>query len=233
MGRAGAGGGRRTRPRTAAGRTRAETWRLKKLLSTERVLWEQGVRFVAGVDEVGRGPLAGPVVAAAVILPPDTPIRGMDDSKRLTAERREALFHEIRSRAVCIGLGAASTREIDRINILRASHLAMERAVRRLRVAPQQIIVDGLPVPCLGDGHMAIVDGDATVHCIACASVVAKVVRDGLMARLARRYPGYGWDSNAGYATPDHREAIFLQGLTPHHRRSFEPNVQLLLDLAE
>ncbi len=231
---AGAGKGRRRRrPRTASGRRRAEKRRLDRLLALEREYWASGVQWVAGVDEVGRGPLAGPVLAAAVILPPDVAIAGIDDSKRLPADRREALFDEIRARALCIGIGAASTREIDRINILRASWLAMQRAVDRLRVRPERIIIDGLPVPVFGDEHHAVVDGDARVHCVACASVVAKVVRDRLMCRLAPRYPGYGWDENRGYATAEHRQAILTLGMTPHHRRSFETNVQLALDLFE
>lgn len=220
---------RKRAPKSAAGKKRAETWRLKRLLETERTLWAAGLRYVAGVDEAGRGPLAGPVVAAAVILPPDTPIRGVDDSKRLLPERREALFIEIRKYALAVGVGAASSREVDRLNILRASHLAMQRALRRLPIPPERIIVDGLPVPVLGDNHIAVVDGDAKVHCIACASIIAKVMRDRLMQRLAGRYPDYGWHTNVGYATADHVEAIFAKGLTPHHRRSFEPNAQLHL----
>lgn len=224
-------GARRERPRTEAGRKRAETWRLKKLLASERAWWERGVPHVAGVDEAGRGPLAGPVLAAAVILPPDVAIRGIDDSKRLAPDAREALFVEIQRKALAIGVGAASTAEIDRVNILRATHLAMKRAVARLRLTPEHIFVDGLPVPALGDAHTAVVDGDAKVHCIACASVVAKVVRDRIMRRLSARYPAYGWDHNAGYGTPEHRDAIVDVGLTPHHRRSFAPNQQLTLDL--
>src|SRR5687768_4928645 len=133
------------RPKTKAGRARAITWRMKKLLEMERALWERGVEFVAGVDEVGRGPLAGPVVAAAVIMPVGVGIRGVDDSKKLTAEKRESLLLEIREKALAIGIGGASSREIDRINILRASHLAMARAIRKLPIAPQHVIVDGLP----------------------------------------------------------------------------------------
>jgi ribonuclease HII len=235
MAAGGAGGGGRgargRRPRTEAGRKRSETWRLKKLLAVERAWWERGVSRVAGVDEAGRGPLAGPVLAAAVILPPGVAIRGIDDSKRLAADVREALFVEIQRHAVAIGVGAASTAEIDRLNILRATHLAMQRAVGRLRLPPEHIFVDGLPVPALGDAHTALVDGDAQVHCIACASVVAKVVRDRLMRRLSPRYPAYGWEHNAGYGTPEHREAIVEVGLTPHHRRSFAPNQQLTLEL--
>lgn len=222
---------RKRAPKSAAGKKCAETWRLKRLLEMERTLWAEGLRFIAGVDEAGRGPLAGPVVAAAVILPPGIAIRGVDDSKRLLPVRREALFIEIRKHAIAVGVGAASSREVDRLNILRASHLAMQRALRRLAIPPERVIVDGLPVPVLGDDHMAIVDGDAKVHCIACASIIAKVMRDRLMHRLAGRYPDYGWQTNVGYATADHVAAIFARGLTPHHRRSFEPNAQLGFDL--
>lgn len=225
------GRSRKKRPRTQAGRKCSETWRLKRLLEREQELWAGGVQHVAGIDEAGRGPLAGPVVAAAVILPPGAAIRGVDDSKRLPPERREALFLEIRRTAICYGVGAASSREVDRLNILRATHLAMQRALARLRVTPERIFVDGLPVPTLPEHHIAVVDGDALVHCIACASILAKVVRDRLMIRLSHRYPGYGWDTNVGYGTADHREAIGSLGLTPHHRRSFEPNSQLSLEI--
>ena len=228
----GAGKGRKRRgPRTASGRRRAEKRRLDRLLALEREYWEAGIRWIAGVDEVGRGPLAGPVLAAAVILPPGVAIRGVDDSKRLSAERRESVFQVIRSQALCIGVGAASTREIDRLNILRATWLAMQRAVGHLSVRPERIIIDGLPVPVFGEEHRAVVDADAHVHCVACASVVAKVVRDRLMQRLAPRYPGYGWDENRGYATAEHRNAIIALGMTPHHRRSFETDMQFDFDL--
>lgn len=219
------------RPKTKAGKKRAQTWRLKKLLATEQGLWDQGVELVAGVDEVGRGPLAGPVLAAAVILPVGTGIRGVDDSKKLTPEKRESLLIEIRDKALAIGVGAASSREIDRINILRASHLAMLRALRRLPVQPQHVFVDGLPIAGFAYDHTAVIDGDAKVHCIACASIVAKVIRDRLMRMLAVRYPVYNWAHNCGYSTADHRAAIVEAGLTPHHRRSFDFNQQLVLDL--
>jgi ribonuclease HII len=233
MASAGSGGAKRRKraPKTASGRRRAENRRLQKLLELERTHWERGLTLIAGVDEVGRGPLAGPVLAAAVVLPPDVAIRGVDDSKKLTADKRAELYEEIRARAIGIGVAGASTREVDRINILRASHLAMKRAISRLGCVPQHVFVDGLAVPELGPHHTAVVDGDAKVHCIACASIVAKVVRDRIMHLLATRYPGYGWDTNAGYGTPEHRGAIIELGLTPHHRRSFEPNSQLLLEL--
>lgn len=219
------------RPKTKAGRARALTWRMKKLLETERALWAEGFELVAGVDEVGRGPLAGPVIAAAVILPVGVGIRGVDDSKKLTADKREALLLEIRDKALAIGIGAASAKEIDRINILRASHLAMARAIQRLPRAPQHVIVDGLPVPELGPNASFVIDGDAKVHCVACASIVAKCVRDRLMRMLAMRYPAYGWEHNCGYATAEHRTAIFDAGFSPHHRRSFDLNSQLTLEL--
>lgn len=199
-------------------------------LAIERELWSQGLRLVAGVDEAGRGPLAGPVVAAAVIFRPEDRVPGVTDSKQLTAEVREELVVEIRRRALVIGVGAASCREVDRLNILRASHLAMKRAIARLDPLPEHVLVDGLPVPELGPGHTAIVDGDAKSFTIACASIVAKTVRDRIMQRLAPRYPGYGWETNVGYGTPEHVEALADFGPTPHHRRTFVP-VQLSLDL--
>lgn len=199
-------------------------------LKLERQLWADGVRLVAGIDEAGRGPLAGPVFAAAVILPPGKLIRGVDDSKLLPAGVREKLAARIQERAVCYGLGAASTREVERLNILRASHLAMRRALERLERPPEHVIVDGLPVPELAERCTAVVSGDRLVHAVACASILAKVFRDRLMHRLAPRYPDYGWETNVGYGTPEHREALLRLGPTPHHRRTFVP-VQLSLAL--
>ncbi len=204
--------------------------RLRDPLSIERGFWSRGVSVLAGVDEVGRGPLAGPVVAAAVILPEGRCVDGADDSKRLAGPRREALVEEICSCALAYGVGAASAREIDAINIRCATALAMQRAIARLPVRPDHLLVDGLPVPELGaDTHTAVVEGDHLVHCISCASILAKVVRDRLMARLAARYPGYGWERNKGYGTPEHLDALARLGPTPHHRRSFAP-VQLTLN---
>jgi ribonuclease HII len=173
------------------------------------------------VDEAGRGPLAGPVVAAAVILPEGACVDGADDSKVLTPEVRAELYDCIMATARCVGVGAASVREIDRRNILRATTVAMQRALDRLGEQPDHIVIDGLPVKHLGREHDAVVDGDAIVHSIACASIVAKVVRDRLMHRLSRRYPGYAWDTNVGYSTPEHRAAIQALGVTPHHRLTF------------
>ena len=187
-------------------------------------LWERGLRCVAGVDEVGRGPLAGPVVAAAVILVPGRHVEGADDSKRLPPLRRRELARQIRSGAAAVGIGAASPREIDVLNIRRATALAMQRALSRLGSGVEHILVDGLPVEELGrERQTAIVRGDQSVHSIACASIVAKVVRDELMTRLAKRHPGYGWERNSGYGTAEHLIALRRLGPTLHHRRSFRP----------
>ena len=197
--------------------------RLRKLLATEWGWWDRGLARVAGVDEVGRGPLAGPVVAAAVILPRDCWIDGVDDSKRLNPDRRRDLYERIRAACIAVGVGAASAREIDSINIRRATALAMQRAVARLGDV-DHLLVDGLAVPELGtETHTAIVGGDGCVHCISAASIIAKVTRDGLMARLAARYPQYGWERNMGYGTREHLDALDRLGPTPHHRASFQP----------
>jgi ribonuclease HII len=205
------------------------TERPQNLLDYEIRFWGRGLS-VAGVDEAGRGPLAGPVVAAAVVLPEGCGVDGADDSKRLSAKRREELYVAIFETARFVGVGAASVREIDRRNILRATTLAMRRALDKLSVEPGHIVVDGLPVKRLGHPHEAVVDGDALIHSIGCASIVAKVVRDRLMRRLARRYPGYAWERNAGYGTAEHRAAIESLGLTPHHRLTFR-GVQYKLEL--
>lgn len=186
--------------------------------------------LVAGIDEVGRGPLAGPVVAAAVVLA--APIAGIADSKTLAAARRAVLAEAIRGSAR-IGVGAASVAEIDRLNILQATWLAMRRAVARLGMAPDELLVDGDRAPELGIPTRCIVGGDASEPAIGAASIVAKVLRDRLMARLARRYPGYGWERNAGYGTREHQAALLRLGPTPHHRRSFAPVGRLAVSPAE
>jgi ribonuclease HII len=203
--------------------------RPQDLLEYERRFWGRGLS-VAGVDEAGRGPLAGPVVAAAVVLPEGAFVEGADDSKQLSFATREGLYPMILASALCVGVGAASTKEIDRRNILRATTVAMERALDHLNAQPGHIVVDGLPVKHLGREHDAVVDGDALIHCIGCASIVAKVIRDRLMRRLALRYPGYGWERNVGYGTAEHRAAIDELGLTPHHRLTFT-GLQFSLDL--
>lgn len=188
----------------------------------ERDAREAYGELIAGIDEVGRGPLAGPVVACAVIMPANTrAIAGVDDSKRLLPEAREALAVRIRERAVALALGAASVREVDRLNIYRATTLAMRRALARLAQVPHHVIVDGRPIRTLGVSHTAVVGGDGKCYAVACASIVAKVTRDRLMRKLAARYPGYAWEQNSGYGTPAHIAALDALGATPHHRRSF------------
>lgn len=193
-------------------------------LEAEQALWLCGKHRVAGVDEVGLGPLAGPVVAAACILPCDSdPLEGARDSKTLTALQRERLFTTILAHSIAVGVGAASVREIEELNVLAASRLAMRRALAR--IGPyDHVLVDGRPIRGWSLGpYTPIVGGDATVCSIACASIVAKVTRDRLMARLAKLFPGYGWEHNAGYSTPDHITALQSLGLTPFHRRCFAP----------
>ena len=188
----------------------------------ERELRLTGGALIAGVDEVGRGSLAGPVVACAIVMPPDSrALRGVDDSKMLTPLARERLVSQIIERAVSLGLGAASAREIDRINIYHASTLAMKRALARLTVSPDHVLIDGRPIRTLGVKHQGIVDGDDKCFSIACASIVAKVTRDRLMASLARRHPHYAWDHNCGYATRRHIDALQSHGSCAHHRQSF------------
>lgn len=193
-------------------------------LRHERRLWNEGLARVAGVDEVGVAPTCGAVVAAAVVMRPGCHrIPGVRDSKTLSMAQRERLAPIIRGRAVAVGVGAASVREIDQLNIYHATHLAMRRAIARLG-GHDHVIVDGNRIAgfeALVGPYSNVVDGDARVYSVACASVVAKVVRDRMMTRLAARYPGYGWEHNQGYATRDHREAIRRLGLTPFHRRSF------------
>ncbi len=199
-------------------------------LARESALWAKGCRYVAGLDEVGRGPLAGPVVAAAVVLPQNaTIIEGLRDSKQMTARQRDRVAGVIRDTASVWAIGAASPREIDRLNILGATALAMRRALSLLSQAPDHVLVDGNPFPELRCEHEAIVKGDATCLSIAAASVLAKQARDRLMVLLASRFPAFGWEQNMGYGTAEHLAAIAANGLTPHHRRSFGPVSQLRL----
>ena len=210
---------------------RSPARRSRRWSTIERDLRAAGAPLIAGVDEVGRGPLAGPVVACAVVMPPDArAIAGVDDSKRLTCAARVRLAARIRERALAIGVGAASVREIERINIYHATVLAMRRALARLAVKPDHVLVDGKTLRTLGVEHTAIVGGDARCYNIACASIVAKVTRDRLMERLAARYPDYRWERNAGYGTPDHLAGLAARGISPHHRRSFCAVSQLALD---
>ncbi|MEN9630911.1 MAG: hypothetical protein RJA10_4139 [Pseudomonadota bacterium] len=196
----------------------------RKRSAPEQLGFDWGhVGLVAGVDEVGRGPLAGPVVAAAVILDDLRPVKGLRDSKALTALRRERLYDEIMARALCVSIAEATAAEIDRINILQATMLAMQRAVERLRLPPAQVLVDGNRLPVLKVPALAIVKGDAKVAAISAASIVAKVHRDRGCQDLHQRYPDYGFDGHKGYPTAVHLQALRKHGPCPEHRRSFAP----------
>src|SRR5262245_14291949 len=187
---------------------------------------------VAGIDEAGRGPLAGPVYAAAVILDPARLPRGVDDSKAMTAEAREKAFDKIMERALAVGVGVASVAEIDEFNILQATMLAMQRAAAALSLAPVQAFVDGNRSPALPCPVETIIDGDAKSMSIAAASIIAKVTRDRVMCALDGEHPGYSWAQNKGYGTPEHLAALDLLGPTIHHRKSFAPVAQLKLPFA-
>ncbi|PIT73402.1 ribonuclease HII [Limnohabitans sp. G3-2] len=195
----------------------------KSLLLEQKTLNWDTDGLVAGVDEAGRGPLAGPVVAAAVILDDLNPIRGLNDSKKLTAKRREALFDEIRARALCFAIAEASVQEIDQINILQATLLAMKRAVEALRLPPKLVLVDGNRLPTLAIRAEAIVQGDALVPAISAASILAKVHRDRLCQAMHLRYPVYGFDQHKGYGTAQHLAALQAHGPADCHRLTFAP----------
>lgn len=184
--------------------------------------------LVAGVDEAGRGPLAGPVVAAAVILDERNPISGLNDSKVLTALRREKLFDEIRAKALCCSIAEASVQEIDEINILQATMLAMRRAVEGLRLTPGLVLVDGNRLPVLKVRAEAIVKGDALVPAISAASILAKVTRDRWCAQLDAQYPEYGFAGHKGYGTAEHLAALQAHGACPQHRKTFAPVTAVL-----
>jgi ribonuclease HII len=200
-------------------------------LEVEAALWHRGLLRVAGVDEVGLGCWAGPIVAAAVIIPGHcSMIPGVKDSKLLSAEQRDRLFFLIQAQALAAGIGVASVREIDQINVLKASHLAMQRALTRVKPYDHALI-DGRAIKQIDLGSFTtLIDGDATCYAIACASIMAKVRRDRFMQKLAQRYPGYGWERNVGYGTKQHRQGLQALGVTPWHRRSYAP-VQAVLNL--
>ena len=203
--------------------------RSKKFLQAEQL----GLVFdvpglIAGVDEAGRGPLAGPVVAAAVILDDLKPIKGLNDSKKLTARTRERLFDEIHAKALCFCIAQASVEEIDTLNILHATMLAMRRAVEGLRLRPRKVLIDGNRIPTLMIAAEAIVGGDAKVKSISAASILAKVHRDRLCLQLHALHPQYGFDGHKGYPTPVHLAALRAHGACPEHRRSFAPVREVL-----
>ncbi len=196
--------------------------------SFEQTAMKNGLSIIAGVDEVGRGPLCGPVTAAAVILDPENIPEGLNDSKKLSAKRREALYDILLDVAV-ISIAHATVAEIDDLNILRASHLAMERAVAGLAQTPDHLLIDGNMIPRgLTISAQAVIKGDAKSVSISAASIMAKTCRDRLMVDLAQQYPGYGWEKNAGYPTAVHLKALQELGVTPHHRRSFKPVHKML-----
>ena len=194
--------------------------------------WSAGCRVVVGIDEVGLGPVAGPVVVGAVALHPGQQFEGCTDSKLVPAPRRETLARRIRAESLAWRVAAASTREIERLNVRAATIVAMRRALERLPLAADLVLVDGRPVPELGE-HRSIVGGDRASHSIACASILAKVTRDRLMRRLHARYPLYGWATNKGYRTRHHMEALRRHGPTPHHRVTFKGVLQTEFDLDE
>jgi ribonuclease HII len=202
---------------------REEARRLRRLFERRRRLFAAGARWVAGVDEVGMGPLAGPVVAAAVVLPERVDLVGLDDSKRLPREVRERLDARIREQAVAVAVAEVSPREIDRLNIYRAGLEAMRRALLALDVVPDHVLVDARTIPGIGISQTPIIGGDASDGSIAAASIVAKVHRDAVMRRLHRRHPGYGFERHMGYATRQHLLALDRLGPSPVHRRSFWP----------
>jgi ribonuclease HII len=197
-------------------------------LRRERALWRAGVVLVAGVDEVGMGPLAGPVVAAAIVLPRNVRVNGVRDSKLLTPAARERLANDLARVALGLGIGVADVAEVDRLNIYHAGLQAMARAVAALPEPPGHLLIDARRIPECAIEQTSVVDGDTSVYSIAAASIIAKVHRDRLMRELAERYPGYGFDRHAGYATRAHLAALHHLGPCPAHRRSFAPVRSLL-----
>ncbi|GBD26786.1 Ribonuclease HII [bacterium HR30] len=202
---------------------------MHELLQLERRLWAEGLKLVGGCDEVGVGPLAGPLVAAVVVIPPDIDVEGIDDSKKLSPQQRERLARSLEETALAIGLGVVEAEEVDRLNVLRAALEAMRRAVAALPFRPDHLIVDARTIPEIDIPQTAIVDGDAKSYAVAAASIVAKVTRDRLMCQWHEHYPQYGFDRNMGYGTPEHLRALARYGPCPLHRRSFAPVRQLSL----
>ena len=201
-----------------------ELARLEEILTYERGLWEAGYDLVAGIDEVGRGPLAGPVVAAAVILPKECKIEGVNDSKKLSAKKREELYDIILEKAVSYGIGVVSNERIDEINILQATYEAMREALSQLKPKAEYILADAVTIPMVSTPQRGIIKGDAKSMSIGAASIVAKVYRDRMMEAYEEVYPGYGFASNKGYGAAEHIEGIRKQGITPIHRKTFVKN---------
>ena len=202
--------------------TENERTRIEGMLRYERALWKSGVRFIAGVDEAGRGPLAGPVVAAAVVFSSDVSITGIDDSKRLTPTRREELFEKIKNEAMAVATGIVTEKEIDRMNILQATFKAMRMAIGSLSIRPEHILVDGRPLPEKFYPQTAIIGGDRQSYSVAAASIIAKVTRDRMMVAYDKDYPQYGFARHKGYGTKKHVEAIRIHGPCEIHRKTFQ-----------
>lgn len=199
----------------------------KDFLYYENLYSENNTKLVCGIDEAGRGPLAGPVCAAAVVMPYGTIIDGVNDSKKLTEKKRELLFYTIKEKSLCYGIAFSDEKEIDEVNILNATFLAMKRAVKSLKIQPDLILVDGNRLPDFDIPAKTIVKGDSLSHSIACASILAKVTRDRLMKELSKKYPEYGFEKHKGYGTKAHYEAIKANGICEIHRRTFLKNVNL------
>ena len=199
-----------------------EDLRLEKMLAYEKELYAQGIQLIAGVDEVGRGPLAGPVVAAAVILPGNCKIPGLNDSKKIPKSKHYAIYQAVLDQALSIGIGIKDNQVIDQVNIYEATKLAMLEAIQELDPRPQHLLIDAMKLD-LPISQTSIIKGDANSLSIAAASIVAKVTRDQMMATYDQEYPGYDFAQNAGYGTSNHLEGLEKHGVTPIHRRSFEP----------
>ena len=206
-----------------------EDLRLEKMLTYEKELYAQGIQLIAGVDEVGRGPLAGPVVAAAVILPKNCKIPGLNDSKRIPKSKHQAIYQAVLDQALSVGIGIKDNHVIDQINIYEATKLAMLEAIQELDPQPQHLLIDAMKLD-LPISQTSIIKGDANSLSIAAASIVAKVTRDQMMASYDQEYPGYDFAQNAGYGTSKHLEGLEKQGVTPIHRRSFEP-IKSMMDV--
>ena len=199
-----------------------EYLRLEKMLTYEKELYAQGIQLIAGVDEVGRGPLAGPVVAAAVILPKNCKIPGLNDSKKIPKSKHQAIYQAVLDQAISVGIGVKDNHVIDQVNIYEATKLAMLEAIHELDPQPQHLLIDAMKLD-LPISQASIIKGDANSLSIAAASIVAKVTRDQMMAAYDQEYPGYDFAQNAGYGTTKHLERLEKQGVSPIHRRSFEP----------